>query len=432
MMARTDSTITFVSGFALGTNSSGGPFINCTARLLQQEWAALARRDGDRDRVRTLNIERLPSVARYLRQWKKLAGLAAAGVAESARAQASEDDLVIWHDGDALPHPSGDIVERARQVAAAQPDVDVWVDVGDVSLMTLPAMLHHHDANNSLLGVPLSVLVKQAGHYGRPLKSISINTGVIMMRAAAAAALGNEILDLYYNAEAGAAGEWAMIHHMQNNASVPARFSLAAEQGVFTWHLLSRWRNRTRVVSWLTRDAPLHVCHTQWLHPIRQPSFVHFSGCSGFQRFGAHGGGAQEQSLRIQEGCLKKYRLCEVFPLSSSPSSPAEDTAAWVSGYEDGYRSYAAGLSTPLSLRGEMEAWRRNVSSWVCQQLPHASLLPHMRFARDFGLLQQRHVVNGSSSASSSAAPKCWCAFDDEVEVMFKEWVALRARGHSL
>ena len=64
--------------------------------------------------VHTLNVQHVSAAAAYVRQWKKLAALAAAG-------RVADVDLVVWHDGDALPHSRGEIVERVRNLSAAQP-----------------------------------------------------------------------------------------------------------------------------------------------------------------------------------------------------------------------------------------------------------------------------------------------------------------------
>ena len=268
------------------------------------------------------------------------------------------------------------------------------------------------------------------------------------MRAAAAAAIGEDLLRTFYHAGAAEAGEQALIKHMIANASLPPQFhgTGCGEQGPFTWYLLStaRWRQRTRVVPWVQRDAGHHICNARWLYPVRHPSFVHFSGCSGSQQGGVRGPSA----LASQERCVDAYQLCPrglsrtppTIPATSSPNTstadPEDERVAWQSAYEASLGRRVAGLATRVQLRREMGDWvderlavqtleranptERNHgrtertpssrtlrappnSSWYCAQLPPRNYRGHLRSLVGTELRPQEHPT--------STSKVCWCTW---------------------
>ena len=100
------------------------------------------------------------------RQWKKVAAIRIA--AEHALKRDSES-LIIWHDGDALPHPRGEAIERARRIAAEQPDVDVWVGPGDQKLLAFLPKLSTRQSNDDFYGVPIDDVL-EVGTYTSTLR----------------------------------------------------------------------------------------------------------------------------------------------------------------------------------------------------------------------------------------------------------------------
>ena len=91
--------------------------------------------DGDALGSRARRVADVPAAALLRRQWKKLAGIiAGARVAE----------IVLWHDGDAVPHPAADLITRCRLIAAEQPTVNVWMGPGDPEFHGLPFMRDEH------------------------------------------------------------------------------------------------------------------------------------------------------------------------------------------------------------------------------------------------------------------------------------------------
>ena len=235
-------------------------WLHCMRAVFQQSFHRIV---DEADGVRTLNLADVPAAATLDRQWSKLAGI----IAGSALAS-----LVVWHDGDAVAHPQGEIVARARLVAAAQPDTDVWLPPGEEALYHMRFLVRDDD----FWGEPMSAVRKT----GIRLHSISMHTGVMLMRARAALGM-QEVLDQYYNATVSSWGEHALVTHMVKERGLPRDFYGGGEQGPVNWHLLSKYARQTRMVPWLQHDQGTSFgCQTEWLYPVRQPSFVHFSGCS--------------------------------------------------------------------------------------------------------------------------------------------------------
>ena len=197
-------SIVIVSGYSITNQTSTGhgrrlqsgdnfgsdatqKWLVCVRRMMHDAWGHLKNSD---DSVRLLNIANLPAANELKAQWKKLAGIIAA--AEMGA------DLIVWHDGDAMPHPQGELVARARLLAAAQPTTDFWVAPGEPSLYGLPFMTREDDFWGDTM-----VAVKRTRVR---LHSISMHTGVMMMRAAAGRRMAEQVISRYYDADVAAMG----------------------------------------------------------------------------------------------------------------------------------------------------------------------------------------------------------------------------------
>jgi hypothetical protein len=291
-------SVAIVSGYSvkddnrslLASDNATRRWVACARHMLQESWAHLLKHN---ENVRVINIADVPAADALERQWKKLAGFIAAADTNAS--------LVVWHDGDAMPLPRGELVQRARLIAAAQPTTDVWVPPGEVGLYKLPLMLRDDDFwGDDLLKVARDVRALQ----GQRMHSISMHTGVMLMRGAAARQLAQQVLSRFYDATEAAKGEGPLIKFMLNR-SLPRDFYGGGEQGPINWYLLSQMASRTRIIPWLQRDRGLNDCGRPWIYPVRQPSIIHFSAC----------GRTHENSLRCHA------ELCE-------DAAPAPDSAA--------------------------------------------------------------------------------------------------------
>ena len=177
------ASLAIVSGYSvkddnrslLASDNATRRWVACARHMLQESWAHILRHN---ENVRVINIADVPAADALERQWKKLAGFIAAADTNAS--------LVVWHDGDAMPLPRGELVQRARLIAAAQPTTDVWVPPGEVGLYKLPLMLRDDDFwGDELRKVARDVRALQ----GQRMHSISMHTGVMLMRGAASARL---------------------------------------------------------------------------------------------------------------------------------------------------------------------------------------------------------------------------------------------------
>ena len=308
------ASLAIVSGYSvkddnrslLASDNATRRWVACARHMLQESWAHILRHN---ENVRVINIADVPAADALERQWKKLAGFIAAADTNAS--------LVVWHDGDAMPLPRGELVQRARLIAAAQPTTDVWVPPGEVGLYKLPLMLRDDDFwGDELRKVARDVRALQ----GQRMHSISMHTGVMLMRGAAARQLAQQVLERFYDATEAAKGEGPLIKFMLNR-SVPGDFYGGGEQGPINWYLLSQMADRTRVIPWLQRDRGLNDCGRPWIYPVRHPSIIHFSAC----------GRTHENSLRCHA------ELCE-------DAAPAPDSAA------------SSAASSPLAPRATRQA----------------------------------------------------------------------------
>ena len=156
--------VTLVSGYEITHNASNGyerHFRSCTALRLQASWAALNK---PHDGVHTFNMAGHDEVKAMERQWKKIAAIRIA--AEHALKRDSES-LIIWHDG---THPRGEAIERARRIAAEQPDVDVWVGPGDQKLLAFLPKLSTRQSNDDFYGVPIDDVLEMGTTYTSTLR----------------------------------------------------------------------------------------------------------------------------------------------------------------------------------------------------------------------------------------------------------------------
>ena len=91
---------------------------------------AVARLVSSSRNVSTVDLGAMPQQkhAHVLGGWKKLPAI------EAVVHDRGGSGLVLWHDADTMPHllggGSSSIVERARKIAALQPEVDIWLQPG--------------------------------------------------------------------------------------------------------------------------------------------------------------------------------------------------------------------------------------------------------------------------------------------------------------
>ena len=314
-----NTSLVLISGYDLsnGTNNTlRRRLAACFGDALRAAWASILERERN---VSVLSIEDVPEAESYERQWKKLAGIEAA-------ARTSGAELVLWHDGDAFPAPDGELVARVRLLAHVQPHIDCWFGIGDIERLWQTWFTSDDD----FWGVSLEAIRRWA--HGRVLRSISLHTGYILLRARSAH-LVTDVLQLYYDAEAARAGPSPLIRHMKDTRGLPEKFCGGGEQGAVNWHVLSRHAGRVGVVSWIGRDAYQFDCQAEgsYMYPVRVPSLIHFSGCNALPSRTAD--------------CLRHY--CN----TSSPSS-------WYGAY------LALGVpGAPLQLRLQKPVWNATVAA---------------------------------------------------------------------
>lgn len=231
-------------------------------------------------------LSELPETANRVRGgWKKLAALVSA-----ARA-CHGDGLLVWHDADAVPNGNGQIVERASQIAREQPSVAVWLQPGKrVMSKAGSALLTHFP------GIPLSRVATSL------TDSNSLQTGVILMRAAFAMSIMGTALKYY---DANAEREGRLVSHLAR-LGIPTGLLGSQEQGPLTHHLVRYHRQQVQLVSWLQCEVLLG-CNNSWF----VPSFLHYSGCSF--------------STKRARKCLSRY--CQAnFSLHASWRRPQQST----------------------------------------------------------------------------------------------------------
>ena len=212
-----NTSIVLVSGYVVPSNGTSGAvraamqseptrnLLSCLRGIMRD---ALAHLVETSDGVQTLNLAHIPAAATLDREWKKLAGIIAA--AEMGA------ELIIWHDGDAVPHPQGELIARARLVAAAQSDTDFWVPPGEPALYSLPLMSRADD----FWGDSMATIKKSRIR----LHSISMHTGVILMRSGPGKRMAEGVIARYYDANASSAGAGALINFMVRQRGLPRDF----------------------------------------------------------------------------------------------------------------------------------------------------------------------------------------------------------------
>ena len=406
--------VTLVSGYEITHNASNGyerHFRSCTALRLQASWAALNK---PHDGVHTFNMAGHDEVKAMERQWKKVAAIRIA--AEHALKRDSES-LIIWHDGDALPHPRGEAIERARRIAAEQPDVDVWVGPGDQKLLAFLPKLSSRQSNDDFYGVPIDDVL-ESGHHLHLHPSIALHTGVILVRAKAADAALYEAVRLYYDYEYATQGEKQLANFMVANRSLPLRFCCGGEQGPLNYHLLtSTFRNRTRMVPWLLRDVDITSCDTDFIYPTRHPSFIHFSGCTA-----KTSSGKSRAHLCVPLVCREDEEGIEV--------ATEEPSDAWVSRYELRLSQMFVGtpktaqlkseLPSPVSAESLLSRASHNSTRLILEKKRHASnnatsLLPWgcdtiPRDERSIAAKSGKLWINGEHLTEHA---RCVCGYQD-------------------
>ena len=215
---------------------------------------------GKRERqVRRLNVtvsDVLPEAAKGVRGgWKKLAAILAA-----ASTIGGPDDLILWHDADAVPNDGGEIVARAARIARLQPSVAIWLQPGADLAAAMPAA-----AWERFDGVPLSRARRSL------TTSNSLQTGVILVRAAHASGVLSGALALY-SSTAEATGR--LTAHLAA-LGVPTGLRGSQEQGPLAHHLMKSAPQLVRLVPWLQCEVR-RGCSSGRI----APSFLHYSGCS--------------------------------------------------------------------------------------------------------------------------------------------------------
>ena len=396
-----NATLVFVSGYQISSSHGHDKHLDqqswatlwtaCMGRAIEEAWQRLQAQDAD---VRTLRLADVPAAALLRRQWKKLAGIiAGARVAE----------YVLWHDGDAVPHPAADLITRCRLIAAEQPTVNVWMGPGDPEFHGLPFMRDEH-----FYGATVRSTFKQ--HY--PLHpAISLHTGIILVRASAVNATIGAVLDRFYNAEAADKGEIALTKYMMVNASLPGRYAATGcgEQGALTYHLVNHYSDTVRIVPWLGRDWLRNTCMLKYLYPIRLPSFVHFSGCragevanSGENRSRWHASavGQLQRCVRI----LCPYEHLNGTSSSKTSMTHADPSKSWDEQVIARWSAYYGRVSTSgastLLMRDEMP----NFTTWQGDQRanPNKRDPPYWSKVSDIALLTNvplkltEHLTNES------------------------------------
>ena len=248
---------------ARSQDSSISRFGRCMGDLRKRGVATLLASE-----IHVTSAERLPpSTGGVKGGWKKLVAILEA---------AKHADIVVWHDGDAVPTASGRLIERVRHITAKQPHVALWLQPSGSLLRHLaPTQWQHDFGGVSLDSVRSNVLT-----------SNDVQSGVMVVRSSHAALFADTLR--LYDAQAEARG--LLVDHLIS-LGVPKALSGLQEQGPLTHMLLQNaTAAKVRLVPWLQCQARLADCD----RPASQPTaFVHYAGCTF-------------DSMRAQE-CLHSY-----------------------------------------------------------------------------------------------------------------------------
>ena len=217
-----------------------------------------SKRERQARRLRNVTVtDVLPEAAKGVRGgWKKLAAI----MAVATSASSGPDDLILWHDADAVPNADVEIVARSTRIARLQPSVAVWMQPGADLAAAFPAATW-----SAFEGVPLP----QAGR--RLATSNSLQSGVILIRAVHATAILSGVL-AFYSSAAEAAGR--LTAHLAD-LGVPAQLRGSQEQGPLAHHLVKSAPHRVRMVPWLQCEVRRGCDGGHFA-----PSFLHYAGCS--------------------------------------------------------------------------------------------------------------------------------------------------------